>query len=128
MSSVNTGYRCSIEKTLLSLARAVRKPADLTVQLTMRTDQDVAKRGGRARLHFVSKGADAYHVLVEYTTSSSSAVQGDAAGYSSALALYDLGVNYLVRASLECQDAGEGIGLIGHEVFHVLPEVARLRG
>lgn len=43
-----------------------------------------------------------------------------------AAALYDLGLNYLVRARLACSDAGEGSGLLPQEVYQELPEVADL--
>lgn len=43
-----------------------------------------------------------------------------------AAALYDLGLNYLVRARLVCSDGGEGSGLLPQEVYEELPEVAAL--
>lgn len=43
-----------------------------------------------------------------------------------AAALYDLGLNYLLRGRLVCSDAGEGSGLIAQEVYEGLPEVAEL--
>lgn len=43
-----------------------------------------------------------------------------------AAALYDLGLNYLVRARLLCSDAGDGSGLLPQEMYEELPEVADL--
>lgn len=43
-----------------------------------------------------------------------------------ASALYDLALNYVVRARILCSDAGEGSGLWRQEVYDALPEVAQL--
>lgn len=43
-----------------------------------------------------------------------------------AAALYDLGLNYLVRARLLCSDAGDGSGLLPQEMYEKLPDVADL--
>lgn len=43
-----------------------------------------------------------------------------------AAALYDLGLNYLLRARMACSDAGEGSGLCAQVVYEELPEVADL--
>lgn len=43
-----------------------------------------------------------------------------------AATLYDLGLNFLLRARLACSDAGEGTGLFAQEVYEGLPEVAEL--
>lgn len=45
---------------------------------------------------------------------------------SLASALYDLGLNYLLRARLVCADAGEGSGLWEQDVYDHLPEVSDL--
>lgn len=47
---------------------------------------------------------------------------------SLAAALYDLGLNYLLRSRLVCADAGEGSGLWEQDVYLSLPEVVELAG
>lgn len=43
-----------------------------------------------------------------------------------ASALYDLGLNYLLRARLLCADSGEGSGVWAQDVYQHLPEVEEL--
>lgn len=41
-------------------------------------------------------------------------------------ALYDLGLNHLLRARLVCAEAGEGSGLWTSDVYENIPEAAEL--
>lgn len=41
-------------------------------------------------------------------------------------ALYDLGLNHLLRARLVCAEAGEGSGLWASDVYENIPEAAEL--
>ncbi|CAM9884354.1 unnamed protein product, partial [Ectocarpus fasciculatus] len=99
----------------------------------------LAKEGARNRLDFVAQGADAYRNLVQLLearenddgvdgqSGETSATAGQQALVATkAAALYDLGLNYLLRGRLVCSDAGEGSGLLAQEVYEDLPEVAEL--
>lgn len=52
----------------------------------------------------------------------------DAGRFSESLAaaIYDLGLNYLVRARLLCADAGEGSGLWEESAYQQVPQVSKL--
>ncbi|CAN0151264.1 unnamed protein product, partial [Ectocarpus fasciculatus] len=99
----------------------------------------LAKEGARNRVDFVAQGADAYRNLVQLLearendggvdgqSGETSATAGQQALVATkAAALYDLGLNYLLRGRLVCSDAGEGSGLLAQEVYEDLPEVAEL--
>lgn len=104
----------------------------------------MAKEGSANRLAFVAHGAHAYQQLVKLvetrvgvTPEASGSVVGgdsdDVEGGKTALAkaelapaLYDLGLNYLVRARLMCADSGEGSGLWNDDFYRDLPEVVEV--
>ncbi|CAM9753532.1 unnamed protein product, partial [Laminaria digitata] len=95
-------------------------------------DLDLAKQGAKNRLEFVGRGAAAYQRLVQLLGASAGAdgsqVQSasEAVEMSPASALYDLGLNYLLRARLLCADSGEGSGLWAQDVHEQLPGVEDL--
>ncbi|CAM9761809.1 unnamed protein product [Ectocarpus sp. 12 AP-2014] len=102
----------------------------------------LAKEGARNRLDFVAQGADAYRNLVRLLEArEKDQADGGVDGQSGetcatagqvalvptkAAALYDLGLNYLLRGRLVCSHAGEGSGLEAQESYEGLPEVAEL--
>ena len=97
-----------------------------------RAIQGLAKQGSKNRQEFVARGAAAYQQLVEMLRDGAGAKgsQGPSAGEgveaTSASALYDLGLNYLLRARLLCADSGEGSGLWAMDVYERLPGVEDL--
>lgn len=106
--------------------------------------QAMAKEGSANRLAFVAHGAHAYQQLVELLEArvrmtagvSNSAAEGDSGDVEGSVsadamaelapALYDLGLNYLVRVRLVCADSGEGSGLWSGDVYRDLPEAVEL--
>lgn len=99
--------------------------------------QASAKEGSKKRLSFVKLGASAYqkvadilksHVRVSQESQAAEVSPDDEIANLEKLsaALYDLGLNYLLRSRLVCADAGEGSGLWEQHVYLSLPEVLQL--
>lgn len=91
----------------------------------------MAKEGAKNRREFVGRGAAAYQQLVQMLDEKLEAKDNLATSASgrgvlevtSSSALYDLGLNYLLRARLLCADSGEGSGLWAKDVYDQLPGV-----
>lgn len=104
----------------------------------------MAKEGSVNRLAFVAHGVHAYLQLVKLVEArvgmisgeSSSVARGDSDDVEGGVtadtkaelapALYDLGLNYLVRVRLVCADLGEGSGLWSEDFYRDLPEAVEL--
>ena len=86
--------------------------------------------GSMQRLRFVKLGAAAYQEVIDLLRCDEQAGQKNsltnAKSERLAAALYDLGLNYLLRCRLLCADSGEGSGLWGADVYLSLPEVVEL--
>ena len=83
--------------------------------------KDAAKKSSRNRIEFVARGADAYQQLVQLLRDDEWKKED-----SLSPALYDLGLNHLLRARLVCAEAGEGSGLWPQEDYENIPEAAEL--
>ena len=95
----------------------------------------MTRDGSKNRLDFVGRGAVAYQQLVQMLdqklrdedNNPSASVRDDGVlKLTSSSALYDLGLNYLLRARLLCADSGGGSGLWAQGVYDQLPGVDEL--
>lgn len=81
-------------------------------------------------MRFVKLGAAAYQKVVDLLQSDEQMEQKNshtsAKSERLAAALYDLGLNYLLRCRLLCADSGEGSGLWGADVYLSQPQVVEL--